>query len=122
MPDKLSQVIAYKHNGDVSKIYHGMQTVLNRDDMLVLYSAVGARVDNVRRQTHWDTHYAAYSPDGVLSIHDVEEFHERTVLYGYGPDLVERLLVLQLPLVQAITARRDDFSLAFYQMLKEQRI
>ena len=51
---------ARKHNGEISKIFHHMQLVCDRPDVKVYYSAVGSRVDEVRKQSHWHAHYAAY--------------------------------------------------------------
>lgn len=158
------QVIAYKHNGDISKLFHDMQPVLERDDVVVLYSAAGTRVDNVQRQDHWIRHYAAYSifpksafynfaivekengieyycnlaapvvingdqisyidydidlvlsPTGELSIHDTDEFSERSQYYPV--EIIEKVLEKQKWLESALVARQGFFDPDFYKKLK----
>lgn len=60
-------VYALKHNGETSKHFHRLYVVLETDDVIVLYSGKGARVDEVRKGTHWTANYAAYK---VFLKHD----------------------------------------------------
>lgn len=61
---------ALKHNGDVSKTFHNQTVVLNYDDVIVLYSDKGARVDEIRKNTHWISHYAAYKVLPKTGLHN----------------------------------------------------
>lgn len=54
------QCRSFKHNGTVAKHFHGLTKILERDDVVVLHSDVGVRVDVVNRNTHWIADYAAY--------------------------------------------------------------
>jgi protein associated with RNAse G/E len=56
----MPQSISRKHNGAIAKIFHEMKIISNDADVCVQYSAVGARVDVVNKDTHWIAHYSAY--------------------------------------------------------------
>lgn len=160
---------ALKHQGDVSKVFQNQTIVLDNDDVIVLYSDKGTRVDEVRKNSHWISHYAAYkvlpknglynfiivekengneyycnlastpaitdnsvdyidydidivlSPDGDITVYDVEEFHERRVQHNYPDDLVAELLKEQTTVEKALHERSGFFDPEFYQTLVKLR-
>ena len=163
------QIVALKHNGTISKVFRDQTVVWDSDDCIVFYSDQGTRVDEVRKGTHWISHYPAYkillkneyynivivekengleyycnlatppiaaphkityidydidiilAPDGTITVHDIEEFHERKILYGYPDNIVARMLKLQPEIQARLMQRKDYFSEDFYRRVKAAR-